>query len=286
MQKAGSEVINIDHSASAKMKVINCILLVFAVHVTFWSAGSAMLPPPETHLKGGSKTKVNVTTAVGKQKAKEALEKFQAELGPDNGSKPGPIFPGSRRINWDGGMVPFDMPGNFFRDNATRGSLVRVDGGEFRVSNPIMESDPGFGDNLFDTFNPDYPNQFQSLTPPRIFSPLSDNVFSQDFSVAGSPLNIGATIFAFGAVFVDVDKLGETWMEFYDLGGRSLGRVFVPPAPQDLTFIGVTFERPEVASMTFQLGNAVLGADDVFGKQDVVVLDDFVYSEPEPIITN
>lgn len=187
--------------------------------------------------------------------------------------------------------MPFDMPGNFFRDNATRGSLVRVDGSQFRVSNPVLEIDPGLGDNLFDTFNPDYPNQFKAFSGARIFSPLSDNVFSLDFSMPGSSVNAEASITDFGAIFVDVDTTGESWMEFHNLGGRSLGRVLVPPASQDFTFVGVQcqpdfeVEVVVVISITFQLGNAALGADDVPGKQDVVVLDDLVYNEPTPIIT-
>lgn len=175
------------------------------------------------------------------------------------------------------------MPGNFFRDEVTRGILFIVDGDEFRVSNPIMEDDPGFGDNLFDTFNRDNPNQFQAFSEPRIFSPLTDYTFTEEFFIPGSGADDPALISGFGAVFVDVDNKKQTSMEFFDVEGESLGVFFAQASPQKLSFLGVDFGKAIVAKIKINLGNAPLGADDIYVDQDVVVMDDFLFSEPVAI---
>lgn len=213
-----------------------------------------------------------------------AFDQFKALIGgEDNENDAGPIEGGFRTIDWDAAGVPFDMPGNFFRDTVTRGIFFTVDGDEFRVSNPIMETDPGFGDNLFDTFNPDNPNQFQAFSEARIFSPLTDYTFIEEFSTPGSPNNDPALISAYGAIFVDVDNENETSIEFFDMAGESLGKYFVPASPDELSFLGVDFGEAIVAKVEVNLGNALLGTDDIPKDQDVVVMDDFVFSEPVPI---
>lgn len=214
----------------------------------------------------------------------KAFESFKLLLGGvDNGNAPGPIVGGFRSIDWDAAAVPFDMPGNFFRDVVTRGILLEVVGNEFRVSNPSDPADPGFPDNLFDSINPQNAAQFQAFSPMRIFSPLSDRAFVETYFVPGTTPPQPATIAGYGAVFGDVDLGGITKIEFFDVEGKPLGSYAVKPAPKELSFLGVYFGKSVVAKVTVSLGNAGLGEDDVPPRYDVVVMDDFLYSEPVAI---
>jgi len=228
--------------------------------------------------------KAVVVKAAGYEKIQSAVDTFQKVLGGmNNGNAPGPIKDGFRAKNCDAPIVPFDMPGTFFRDTVPRGINLLVKGDEWRVSNPPKD-DPGFPDNLFDSINKQYPKQFQAFSPQRIFSPLTDYVFLCEFSIPGSPKKEPAYISGFGAVFVDVDNKDTTSMEFFDPQGKSLGVYYVPADPKGLSFLGVYFKDEVVAKVKVTLGNAKLGQDDFPPNYDVVVTDDFIWSEPQPIL--
>lgn len=205
-----------------------------------------------------------------------AFSDFQAALGdPNNGNAPGPFAGGRRQINWDAGIVPFDMPSDFFNNPAfppTRGAEFSTLNDEFRVSNDGV-------DNEFDTFNADNPNQFQTFSPTRLFSPLESNVFEVSFFVPASDRR--ATVAGFGAVFTDVDFALTTSIEFFDPGGGALGSFFVDPDPQGLSFLGVLFDPEEIGSARITLGNITLASGIADGAgSDLVVVDDLIYSEP------
>ncbi|MEM1344238.1 MAG: VPLPA-CTERM sorting domain-containing protein [Pseudomonadota bacterium] len=206
----------------------------------------------------------------------DAFVDMQNALGnPLNGNALGPLPNGRRQINWDAGIVPFDLPGDFFNATVPRGALLSNDAGDaFRVSNDGV-------DNEFDSLNTLYPDQFQTFSPERLFSPAGTNVFSVDFAVPGS--NQDATVNGFGAIFTDVDLADTTKIEWFGLDGSLLFSAFVEPDPQGLSFLGAILDDP-IASVTITLGTAVLGADDLPGLgQDVVVLDDFIYGEPQAV---
>ncbi|CAD7696361.1 unnamed protein product [Ostreobium quekettii] len=224
--------------------------------------------------------KPTVLDAVGDE-VPAAFEAFQLLMGgEDNGNSPGPIQAGFRSVNWDADVVPFDMPGNFFRDGVTRGMALTTEGNEFRVSNP-PEDDPGYPDNLFDSINADHPNQFQAFSPERIFSPLMDNTFEITFSVPAK--GDKATVSAYGAIFVDVDNDEETYLEFFDEKDASLGLWYVPAYPQGLSFLGADLEKPVIAKVVVYLGGAKLDQPDQPPQYDVAVMDDFLFAEPVPI---
>lgn len=203
-----------------------------------------------------------------------AVADFQALLGePNNGNAPGPIDGGRRQINWDAGIVPFDMPPDFFNNPAfppTRGAVFSTPSDEFRVSNDGI-------DNEFDTFNPDNPNQFDTFSAPRLFSPLGSNVFEVDFFVPAT--DTPGTVNGFAAIFTDVDLEDTTKIEWFDPFGDLLLTEFVDPDPQGLSFLGAVFSSERVGSARITLGNALLGAADG-GGTDVVVVDDLLYGEP------
>ena len=208
-----------------------------------------------------------------------AFADFQAALGdPNNGNSPGPLGAGRRQINWDAGIVPFDMPPDFFNNPAfppTRGAEFSTLNNEFRVSNDGI-------DNEFDTFNPSNPDQFQTFSAPRLFAPLDSNVFEISFFVPAT--NRQASVAGFGAIFTDVDFALTTSIDFFDPDGASLGTFFVDPDPQGLSFLGVLFNPEEIGSARITLGNTTLGSglgDTV--TNDLVVVDDLIYSEPQAV---
>ncbi|WP_299415800.1 calcium-binding protein [Acaryochloris sp. IP29b_bin.148] len=209
------------------------------------------------------------------------VAEFQAALGePNNGNDSGPIAEGRRQIDWDADIVPFDMPGDFFNTTVTRGAEFITDAdSEFRVSNPTND-DPGAPDNEFDSINATYPDQFQTFSDPRLFTPSGSNVTEVEFFVSGS--NVRATSSGFGAVFTDVDLADSTKIEYFDIDGNLLLSEFVDPDPQGLSFLGATFEDNNLYRVEITSGNTPIGPDDdPDNGVDIVVIDDLLYGEPQ-----
>ena len=201
---------------------------------------------------------------------------FQAALGdPNNGNDPGPIANGRRQINWDAGIVPFDMPGDFFNSApTTRGAVFSTPGSGFRVSN----DSEGINDNRFDTLNPTYSDQFTTFSSPRLFTPFGSNILDVNFFVPASSTQ--AVVRGFGAIFTDVDRSDSTKLEYFDLNDNLLLSEFVDPDPQGLSFLGAIFTE-SIARVRITSGNALIGLDDdPANGVDIVVMDDFLYSEP------
>ncbi|MGD2181059.1 PEP-CTERM sorting domain-containing protein [Lusitaniella coriacea] len=213
----------------------------------------------------------------------DTVDAFRAALGdPNNGNAPGSFSVGRREINWDAGIVPFDMPPDFFNKTVTRGAEFSTDAGnEFGVSNPSV-GDPDFPDNKFDSLNPTYSDEFMTFSDPRLFTPLGTNVMETNFFVPGS--DMPAAVSGFGAVFTDVDLPDITKIEYFDIQGNLLASEFVDPDPQGLSFLGVSFDAPILFNVKITLGNTPIGSNDDPGNNvDVVVLDDFIYGEPNKV---
>jgi hypothetical protein len=218
-----------------------------------------------------------------------AFEAFRSLLGGENNNNnPFSSEEGHRQINWDADIVPFDMPGDFFAATVTRGlTLQTPDGtGEFRVSNPPQLS--GIGDDKFDSIVGSLASQFQQFSPLRLFAPLEENEVIVKFVDAG---NIGtpAAVTGFGAVFTGVTFAEETKMEFFDADGCLLAEEYVQPSENGgLSFLGLDFgDNPIVVSVHITLGGASIlesGGEESSDNKDVVVMDDFLYGEPQPII--
>ncbi len=224
---------------------------------------------------GATPTVFNATGNIG-----GVITDFQTALGnPNNGNSPGPIADGRRQINWDAGIVPFDMPGNFFNNApTTRGAEFSTSGTGFAVSN---DSD-GTNDNLFDTFNPTYTGQFQTFSAPRLFTSVGSNVLDVNFFVPAT--DTPAIVNGFGAIFTDVDLHDSTKIEFYDFSNNLLFEDFVDPDPQGLSFLGATFSTSNLARVRITSGNTALGPDDdPVNRVDIVVIDDFLYGEPQAV---
>jgi hypothetical protein len=137
---------------------------------------------------------------------------------------------------------------------------------------------PEFGD-----INPTYPNIFTTFSSPRLFAPLGSNILDVLFTVPGTT-DVPALTTAFGVVFTDVDFANVTSVAFFDELNQLLGTFFAPTFDNGLTFLGVSFGAGEMVSrVRITLGNSPLGPNDG-GAIDVVVLDDFLFAEPQAAV--
>jgi hypothetical protein len=216
---------------------------------------------------------------VGSGDVTGVVAQFRSLLGdPLNGVMPGAQPAGRREINWDAVPAAFTdndaLPGDFFNTRSPRGAVFTTAGAGFRVS----------GTNLADV-DPSYAGQFDFFSPQKTFAVTGSVVMTTEFQVPGSPTP--AVVRGFGVVFADVDRQGSAALEFYGPSGY-LGRFEAPVRSGDspLSFVGVVFQDAVVTSVRITSGRAPLGAGvkDISdgGSQDLVVMDDFLYSEPQP----
>jgi len=211
------------------------------------------------------------------------VPEFAAAIGAvDNAGAPGQHdAAGRRRINWDGVPAQFtdvdNFPATFFNLTATRGlEYLTAPGTGLRVS-----------DKQFADINPTYATELTPFTSPKLFAPIGTNRAEFQFRIPGSATP--AVVQSFGAVVVDVDRPSTTRLEAFDKDGRLIANVLAPvhQAPDASSLVGVQFDRPVIARVVSTLGDAPLGpgTNDISsgGRKDVVALDDFLYSEPQPV---
>jgi len=187
-------------------------------------------------------------------------------------------FGGLRReINWDGvpdiRADPNLLPADFFNVNSPRGAVFSTPGTGFLVSANAGQAAPVlFG----------FPNDFQVFSPQRLFTAVNSNITDVSFFVPGT--TTAATTSAFAAIFVDVEVLGLTTMEFFDESGSKIFSRDVPVGGnQGLSFLGAVFDAGErISRVRLTSGVNTIVANGVLGNpnDDVVVMDDFLYAEP------
>jgi len=211
-----------------------------------------------------------------------AVEDFRNFLGANHGV--GGTFPGGRReINWDAVpdalSAPHDLPANFFNANSPRGAVFFTPGAGFQVSGK-----PGVAPIEFDNLRRDASRKFAPFSPPRLFTALASPVTEVVFFLPGTAQ--AATSKGFGVVFTGVGRDDSTKIEYYDVHGALLFSAFVPPAEGDetLSFLGVGFDSgEEVFLVRITSGDVLLGEDTPHGGRDLVVMDDFIYGEPQAL---
>ena len=237
---------------------------------------------------------VTVFQAAGPNAAsiQSAVDQYRAALGNPNGNTAGPLAAGRREINWDGGSTtntatsPGPTPFDVFLN--TRGARFITPGTGFVQATP---------QGLADTFNnPSYAQIFSAFSPLRLFSPVGSRVTEGVFFIPGTAGGLRASVRGFGAVFTDVDQQdghGEdfrrergrdnTVIEYLDSYGRVLFRSNVPASPGDggLSFFGIVLNDARIAKVRI-VTDATPGADDT-ANRDVVMMDDFIYAEPQAL---
>jgi hypothetical protein len=225
------------------------------------------------------------------------VDAFRAALGnPNNGNNPGPLTSGRREINWDGGspnvldttapVTPFNVFLN------TRGSQFTTPG--LGLSQAPSSGGPQGG--LAVLFgNPTYSKIFRTFSPSRLFTPVGSNITEGVFFIPGTNGLQPATVKGFGAVFTDVDqpdgsgpggkkgnRHASTFIEYFGADGKLLFSSFVPASPGDgsLSFFGIVFNDARIARVRIETGDVAPGPNDD-RKHDIVVMDDFIYGEPQ-----
>lgn len=209
-----------------------------------------------------------------------SVAEFRALIGdPLNGATAGSQPAGRREVNWDG--VPANLtnnaafPGDFFNTRSTRGLVLTTPGAGFRIT-----------DDAAAEVDASYAQEFAAFSPRKTFLAEGSNVTEIEFRVPGSAQ--AAAVRGFGVVFSDVDRQGTATVEFFGRNG-SLGRFEAPgrSSGSSLSFLGVVFDERVVTRVRVVAGNAPLaaGVRDVSagGTADLVVMDDFLYDEPEPL---
>ena len=212
------------------------------------------------------------------------VDAFRAALGGvNNGNVAGPLGTGRREINWDGGgstataLVPTPFDGFL----VNRGARFTTPGTGF-VQAPVA--------GMATTFNnPSYANIFQAFSPVRLFSAIDSNRTDAHFFIPGGG-ELPATTHGFGAIFSDVDSQTSsrdpksTALTFYDTDGRVVHAVVAPSSPgsASLTFVGVLFDDARIAAVRLRSGHVAPNSN-VNSRRDVVMMDDFIYGEPQPV---
>jgi hypothetical protein len=204
------------------------------------------------------------------------VDAFRAELGANNGNQAGPLPSGRREINWDGGGSTNTSVGARIFDVflITRGARFTTRGQGF-VQAPV--------EGLATLFNnPTYEDIFQAFSPVRLFSTIGSNLMGGQFFVPGGG-ELPAGTRGFGAIFSDVDRRNDTVISYYEADGTLLFQHVVPnttTVDAGVSFLGVTFHNPRVASVKIKLGLSAPGPNDD-ATHDVVMMDDFIYGEPQ-----
>jgi hypothetical protein len=219
-----------------------------------------------------------------------AVDAYRAELGePNNGNAAGPLAAGRREINWDGGgstnttdpVTPFDVFLN------TRGARFTTPGQGLSQAPPSGGAQGGL-EVLFN--NPTYGETFQTFSAPRLFTPVGSRTTDGVFFLPGSAGSTPATVRGFGAVFTDVDQPNgtargrhSTKIAYFDAGGQLIYTGLVPSAPGDrgLSFFGVVFDDARIARVQITTGDFRPGSNDGLFGLDIVMMDDFIYGEPQ-----
>ena len=238
---------------------------------------SAMVALASTSLTAGS------IVVMGTVDLTTALATFRANIGggANNANAPGTQVAGHREVNWDAAIVPILpslMAGDFFNTSpTTRGLVMTTPGTGFELSA-----------TNFTEINALYLGQFSSFSPSKTIAAQGSNITDVFFRVPASSQT--AFVSGFGVVFADVDLATSTGLQFFTgLNGQtSLGSFLAPAAGGSFSFLGVSFNAGEqVTRVRITAGSAGIGAgvNDISsgGTQDLVIMDDFLFSEPQAV---
>ena len=257
------------------------LALAIAAGCSGYKAPTAVLPPPPPPPPPPPATFTVFETLGDSVSIADKLTEFRGALGGVlNAPNSPPAESGRREINWDGvpaALTDVDtFPANFFNVNSKRGVLMSTPGTGLRVDS-----------SAFASINAGLADQFKAFSPKKLFMAVGSNQVEVDFKLAGTTTN--GVVKGFGVVFSDVDKAAATRVEYFDANGVELASIASPAhlGAQGFTFVGAVFNSAIVARVLITSGEAALDATitDVSagGTQDLVVMDDFVYGEPQPL---
>ena len=221
------------------------------------------------------------TVVTGSGNIAPKVDEYRALLGdPKNGgSVAGPAASGRREVNWDGvngaNLNSNTFPGDFFAVTTKLGLLMTTPGTGLRVS-----------DKDFSDINTAFGDDFNAFSPAKTFAAVGSTITDVTFQVAGA--STPAVVAGFGVVFSDVDNATSTKLEAFDKAGKTLGTFYAPVRSDasGLSFVGIKFGSALIARVRITSGTGALGAQAVDvtdgGTADLVIMDDFLFSEPVP----
>jgi len=231
--------------------------------------------------------------SAGDANLQNQVSAFRAQLG---GGAPNPNEPtnfgtGRREINWDAVpegppptpdvSSPNDFPGGFFNGNASpraRGIVFSTPGTGFQVS---RNSGLGFE---FNNLNATYPDLFDPFSPNKLFTPVGSVSTDVDFRLPGDQTT-PAGVSGFGVIFAGVGRSDSAGFELFS-GNTSLGFFSAPALGGNGTFsfLGVAFDDgTQITRVRITSGNTAAPGSQLLPDNDVVVMDDFIYGEPNVV---
>lgn len=224
------------------------------------------------------KIKAEVFAASGAVQTK--MDEFRALLGPLNTSPDAPSANGRREINWDGvpdNLLHQKLPADFFNPVGNDAPVARQRGLAYDAAGNFQVSNTGFA-----PLNAGAATEFAAFSGNKVFANVASAQWEISFQKPGQ--TIPAKIKGFGAVFSDVDLDASASIEFFD-GTESLGTFPVPKKEngRHFSFLGVYFPEREITRVKIAHKGKLAGnTNDVSngGTDDLIVLDDFIYSEP------
>ena len=275
--------------------VFGMVLTLMGLTLMSCSDGGGPIDTASAQITGRTFITPTVFQAAGPNilSIQNTVDQYRAALGTaNNGNVPGPLPNGRREINWDGGgSAATSLVGTPFTGFlANRGALFTTTGTGF-VQAPLA--------GIADTFhNQTYATIFQPFSPQRLFSPIDSNVTEAQFFVPGNgDRPAPATITGFGVIFSDVDlpngsgpghkngnRSSSTLIECFGTDGGLVFSSFVPASPGDgsLSFFGIVFGDARIARVRITSGDVSPGPNDD-ETHDIVMMDDFLYGEPQPV---
>ena len=212
------------------------------------------------------------------------VDRFRKDLGDLNPNQAQSFPAGRREINWDGvggTQGNNDLPGDFFHKTSPRGLVMSTPGQRLKVSGDA--DSPSF--LMKDVTRDEWGTiEFAPFSNSKFFAPMGSTITDIEFRLPGT--DQVACVEGFGAVFMDIDRGGQSYLEV-SLTDGSTRRFMAPVQPvksKGLSFLGVRFPGNCVVSLRINNGDHPVDTLDIPSPlPDGVGLDDFIYSEPTAI---
>jgi hypothetical protein len=214
------------------------------------------------------------STVIGK------INQFRQDTGNPVNTTPN-VTGGRREINWDG--VPAELispslfPADFFNATAPAAPDGRKRGLVYVPANAALL----VSEKNFTEIDPAYKGQFNAFSKAKVFSAKGTNITEIRFLLPGT--NTAAYVNSFGLIFSDVDNAEASTVAIYE-GDKLIGTAKAQAADKKFSFVGLHIRNAKITRVKITSGNTTLAAGVADGTaKDIVVMDDFIYSEPKAL---
>jgi hypothetical protein len=212
------------------------------------------------------------------------VDRFRRDLGDLNPNEARSFPTGRREINWDavGGTAGNNnLPGDFFHKTSPRGLIMSTPGSRLKVSGD--EGSPSF--LMRDVTRDEWGLiEFAPFSNQKFFAPVGSTITDIEFRVPGT--DDVACVTGFGAIFMDIDRGGQSFMEVALTDGsvRKFTAAVQPVRSKGFSFLGVRFRESCILTVRLNSGDRPVDTVDIpFPFPDGVAIDDFIYGEPNAV---